>query len=331
MLYLYSSILIIGLGAVAWLFFQESKKGTPESQKLKIPPQDNKIPNLLDRLGLNQEPAVLHEPPKIKITPEVRLPEPLTSSVQAVSISEGTIMGDIELEAKYSELKTKYEKLESLFTEKSEALEKGEKALANEIKNRKDFNKVKDLLEKELKEAKDKNHKTQLELSSTQNEIENHKRRVHQLEEKIKSLEKEIREKEKQIDDLVKRLQTFASPTPPPKPLAVEPPEEPSLKALAPAPEESLPEEKPDVPVPTQSEPKLSEELSKPVPAFESQPTTPEPTQNIPEENIPKTPDQIQNLETPDQPPTLANEPAQEVIAEKPKEEDSTQSPENPA
>ena len=51
-------------------------------------------------------------------------------------------------------LKAKYKKLDEMFQEKSEELQKADNTLMNEMKNRQDFDKLKELLEGELREVK---------------------------------------------------------------------------------------------------------------------------------------------------------------------------------
>ena len=126
---------------------------------------------------------------------------------------EKSINREIELSAEISELKEKCAHLESMLKEKSVDLETAQAALDNELKNRKDFNKVKDILEKDLKDTKDKSRGIQVELSNAQSEGERYKKRITLLEEKVTRLEKDLLGKEDKIDELVKRLQTFASPS----------------------------------------------------------------------------------------------------------------------
>jgi hypothetical protein len=126
---------------------------------------------------------------------------------------EEKIEKEIEWLAELNGLKEKYAKLESLFNEKSSEYEKTKESLDHELQNRKEFNKVKDLLEKEVRDSKDKTRSIQGELNNTQTENENQKKRTAQLEEKAGKLEKELLEKEDKIEDLVKRMQAFASPS----------------------------------------------------------------------------------------------------------------------
>ena len=64
------------------------------------------------------------------------------------------------------EWKEKYDRLQNLFQEKSAELEKTQSQLESEISHRKDFNKIKDILEKELADTKDKLKNLQTELST---------------------------------------------------------------------------------------------------------------------------------------------------------------------
>ncbi|VAX34846.1 hypothetical protein MNBD_UNCLBAC01-1088 [hydrothermal vent metagenome] len=72
------------------------------------------------------------------------------------SESEKNVGQDLEVSIQLNELKEKCGRLEGLLGEKTTELEKVQKDFENELKNRNDFNKIKDVLEKELKEVKDK-------------------------------------------------------------------------------------------------------------------------------------------------------------------------------
>ena len=63
------------------------------------------------------------------------------------------------------------------------------KKLKNELNNRKEFNKIKDILEKDLREAKDRARNVQLELNAAKTEAEESKKRIDQLEDKVTKME----------------------------------------------------------------------------------------------------------------------------------------------
>ncbi len=96
-------------------------------------------------------------------------------------------------------LAERYERLDTLFKEKAQLLEKTTKELEQEQRNRKDFNKVKDLIEKELKDAKVRAKQAEGALNSAKDEAQVLTRRITQLEEKIKGLEKEIYARDDQL------------------------------------------------------------------------------------------------------------------------------------
>lgn len=144
---------------------------------------------------------------------------------------EKKIEQEIDLAAQIEEWKVKYERLDKLFNEKSAALTKSEEFLQNELSNRKEFNKLKDMLEKELREAKDKARNVQVELNVAKTEAEGSKKRIAQMEEKIIKMEKAILEKDDEAADLAKRLQAAASIPP----VTVAAPE-PEVKAQPPEP-----------------------------------------------------------------------------------------------
>ncbi len=148
--------------------------------------------------------------------------EGLTSRFAGPSIfDKEKIDKEIELTSQLNELKQKYETLDKLLKEKSSLLERNEEALQNELKNRKDFNKVKDILEKELKETKERARGLQVELTDAMAASEGHKKRITQIEEKTTKLQKTILEKDDEINNLLKRLQTFASPSTAATPISI--------------------------------------------------------------------------------------------------------------
>ena len=206
----YLIFILFGLGISIWLFFFEKKPTSKTSQiKQKVPKE---VPKLLDRLGLEESSG--HGELKIKdiaTPPKVQnqnIPKESTQKTQQETLD---VAEDPTQTLAYQELLAKCERLEKILNEKSQELEKKEKALASEIKARKDFNKVKDVLEKEIKEAKDKIHKTNLELGASQAESQNYKKRITQLEDKVTSKEKEILKKEDEIKDLTNCVQAAAS------------------------------------------------------------------------------------------------------------------------
>ena len=212
MLLFYLAAMVIGLGIVGWLFFGSSNTNPKDTKNTDSKDGKDNQPSLLERLGLNDDKPKKENAKSLKNAdlPEIKPPMqtlPETPTNTSLDLQENSLPPTID-----TELPAQYERLEVLFKEKSEQLEKSEKALANELKTHKEFNKIKDLLEKELKDTKDKNHKTQLELTAFQAEVENYKNRLSQSEGKIKLKEQDIKQKEQQIDELVKKLQTFAAP-----------------------------------------------------------------------------------------------------------------------
>ncbi len=114
-----------------------------------------------------------------------------------------------ELKNQFDGLKEKHQILVSLHEEKLVALEKAEQALGYEQKNRKDFNKVKDVLEKELKEVKDQSRAFQVAAKNSEMEAQSYQKRVNQLENKVKEVEKEVFVKEDDLKSAQKESQTF--------------------------------------------------------------------------------------------------------------------------
>ena len=214
--YILILLIMLGVGAIAWILIQEKKKENPnqpqKSAKPELEPKD-----LLGRLGLEspKTPTSITLPEIFKKVTLTKNPEGqstpnsmVTSPKQPIVPPPASTQIESEISLKYDELlasnmelKAQYAKLEALFAEKSLNLEKSEKNLNNELKNQKEFNKVKDILEKELKESKDRLRQFQGDLSTAETDTQTQLKRVSQLEEKVKNLEGDILVAEGAIND----------------------------------------------------------------------------------------------------------------------------------
>jgi len=229
-------IILGGFAVIGWLLWQEKQGETPtepqDQATAVLPPEMQVKPQeLLARVGLAEETAqgaqktfglfsgigLLRKRKKENIvatdesadlktgTASLRLDR--VSDTAASGQSEKLFASDTEaslqqdaLEMKYRELQERYEKIDALFQEKSESLEKSERNLANEIKNRKEFNKVKDILEKEIRDLKDAHRSAQNSVTSVQTEAQSYQNRIKQLEEKVTNLEKNLLAKEQELE-----------------------------------------------------------------------------------------------------------------------------------
>jgi len=253
-----------------------------------------------------QDSSKTEKPPLEK--PSLEMPETGTASivtesagpsVQKSTLSqeeENQLKKEIDLSTQLNELKEKCTNLDKLFNENSGALEKAQSALDNELRNRKEFNKVKDILEKELKDIKDRARNTQVELTSTQAESESSKKRIDQLEQKATKLEKEILEKENENEKLTKRLTELekvlaqkAQDKAPPSPQSQEteqkqPSQSQSVTAEA---EQSAQQTKEPEPTPAAEGPPANEEKE----SAPTEKTETEPTREAPQEGESTTPE----------------------------------------
>ncbi len=207
-LYMYAVLVGIGITTVVILIFFEQKKSIAKGKK-SVPHPSTEV---LQRLGLKEAQELVTKAVPQDVTSK-NPKETQTNIAQTKPESVSLSLLPTESE-EYLALKNKYERLEGLFEEKSTELDKKETVLANELKIRKDFNKVKDILEKELKDTKDKVHKFHLELTAAKGEIENQKNRVLQLEEKINGKNKDITEREGKIAELTKQLLNLTGKSP---------------------------------------------------------------------------------------------------------------------
>ena len=198
---------LVGIGVAAFIVISHGKKKKQEAAKVQeagvVTPE-----SVLQRVGLIPQSSE-KESSKIPATAIETTPQPPgeiknseTSSLSAKE--EKSLEREIELSSQLNDLKEKYALLDKLSKEKQKEFEDIESDLKNEIRNRKEFNKVKDLLEKELKDVKDKCHEFKNETSLARTKAETQERRIKQLEERLSGKEKEILEKEEEIKQILK-------------------------------------------------------------------------------------------------------------------------------
>ena len=229
----------VGLGFVGWLLLRDSTKPSledrgslsslqrPKEISVQSAPIENKWNAFLKkgRVLLNKFSfAKKKQGTEGKLSSDLLFKQPaaavpeaipalkLTPGVSLSKDEEKHIEEEIDLTLQFHELKEKYERLDSLFKEKSSELEKAQRSLETELRTRKEFNKVKDILEKELKDVKDRTHNLQIELISAKTEAEGYQKRINQLETKVTQLEKEILQKEEAMEELLKKQAKIESP-----------------------------------------------------------------------------------------------------------------------
>jgi len=185
---------------------------------------------------------------------------------------------EINASVELTELKEKYERLDKLFKEKSSELDNVKQTLESEQKNRKDFNKVKDLLEKELSDTKDRVRKIGLELTNNQAESESLKKQITQLEDKAANLENQLTKTQSTVQPVKPGPKSAVESSQKEEPvLALKPIEDPGI-VLEPA-------ETPEAPVDPMTENPPLTLLPDPVNENPANETNNEETPENPEEN----------------------------------------------
>lgn len=220
-LFIFAGAIFFGIGVIVWIFLQKDSRTAVEKIPTTLKTPDPAL-NLLNRIGLDQDgkpqSSILTESSTVTAKNFFLKTPPLSPGPKdnpTAPLEQTPTLEDDSIQISSDpELIVKCEKLEISLKEKNDELENIQKELALEVKARKDFNKIKDQLEKDIKGVKDANHKAQLELSASQAETANYKTHSAKLDEKLKTRDAAIKQNEKDIDDLVKRLQTFASATP---------------------------------------------------------------------------------------------------------------------
>lgn len=177
-------------------------------------PETVSLPSLKNLFQDDQEDTSTDEPKtgtaSIKTVASERSareqPSPKARSEEKTSENESALSSQL------SGLQEKYQKLDALFKEKSAELQKTKESLDNEIKNRKEFENVKELLEKEITDSKDRTRNIQAEGENAAAEIKRYEKRAAQFEEKADKLEKDLIEKDNKINELLNRLEVFTGP-----------------------------------------------------------------------------------------------------------------------
>ena len=202
---------------IAYLFLSVTIICTAIFMVFRLIRQEQKL-ELKLKLGENNDPIITKSPSPItarEVLKRLNIDEKETaaesnsqSQIAQKPVTETPAVNQKESEllikyeetaAEYQDLQLKYEKLSSLLNEKIGLADKHEKSLNHELKNRKEFNKVKDILEKELKDHRDKAKDLQASLTTAQTEVQSHLKRITQLEENINKLEKNIMAKDEEI------------------------------------------------------------------------------------------------------------------------------------
>lgn len=234
--YIITAVVLAALIFVFYLIWKEQDVGEDAEKQSEDPVT---AAGLLDRLGLETESATKRSHSSIKnggttvasflksliqskksdvslpLNPPDQTPPSQQSGTASLRLDNNPTGDDIEknveLAVKVDELKKttadlteKNQKSEQLIAEKNAALEKTIKELEQERKHRKEFNKIKDLLEKELKDVRENAKQIQIELTTSKTENQSYQNRIAQLKEKIQQLETLCTQKDSQITKLSK-------------------------------------------------------------------------------------------------------------------------------
>jgi len=249
--FIFYMITAVVLAALIFVFYLIWKEQDIEDGSLKDSGDPVTAAGLLDRLGLENhqtkkqswfkragqgigaffQSLIPSKKPAVSLSPE-HPREPQSTQSGSASLRLDNVITDnvdknVELSVKIDELQAvitdlteKIRKSEQFITEKNNTIDKITKELDYERKHRKEFNKVKDLLEKELKDVKDSAKQVQIELAASKTENQTHQNRIEQLREKIQQLETLCLQKDARISEL--------SRTPAQQPFRAEPSESPT-------------------------------------------------------------------------------------------------------
>ena len=191
---------ILGVGVAAFIVVRSEKKEKELAAKSKGPEAVTPL-SVLQNVGLslNESGQKILSEEMIPLPPQEDVPQKSIISVEEEEILDR----EIEVAAELSTLKEKHERLERLFNEKQLELEAVDNNLKSEVKNRKEFNRVKDILEKELRDVRDRSHELSNKTKEAEARSENLTRRIEQLEKKLTATEKELLVKEDEVKKLL--------------------------------------------------------------------------------------------------------------------------------
>jgi hypothetical protein len=187
-------IIFVGFGVILWLLWREGKQRRLQKVIKSEEPQKEEVnPSaLLQRAGLSEVSGIQG----LRLD---RMGKSFSSTSQdspSFQIESDMALKLDDLRIQHEDLKKKYHKLDQLLQDRMAAHDKAEKNLASELKNRKEFNKIKDLFEKELRDKKDDCRKFQIEVKNAQNEAQSYFKRIDQLEESLKKAAGALKEQE---------------------------------------------------------------------------------------------------------------------------------------
>lgn len=207
---------ITALGVV---FFVLSRENASE-KSMQPSPQD-----LLKRVGLKPKPKSSKMTKKsgllsafVKPKKEVDQPAPVnedvdTMSAQAIVVNEPVQLSEAEeieldkeinLSLEIREIKEKFEVAQKQIKEKNQELHVLEDQLKREKSKRRDFNKVKDILEKQLSDANNKAQQSLNEVTAAKVESANFAKRILQVNESLSKKEKLLVEKIEEAEVLTR-------------------------------------------------------------------------------------------------------------------------------
>ncbi|MDP8212010.1 MAG: hypothetical protein P9X22_01805 [Candidatus Zapsychrus exili] len=210
-------LIVLSVAGIAFVIFT-MKKEEPcdESEIAEISPEQVETTNkssLLNFLSFGKKKEDIVEP--LSLTEDsledsdIGTASLMTSPVEELSQSEKIIEEIVQEEVALPEDNTeeKKTKLEELLKEKNAALEELQKALNKEQENRESFDKVKEILQKELIDTREKARKAKKELSLTSDEGDQYAEQIDELQEKANNLERNLEDKDKDIEELTRRLE----------------------------------------------------------------------------------------------------------------------------
>ena len=184
--------LFVGAGIIALLFFQDNGRNQRNADKELIT-GINKISKQIDEWEKNLDHFFIKKFQKPVVATKVENPFSNSEGKKIVAVLAQEHVAQVDEPIDW---KTKYEKIEILFIEKSTMFEKLEKACENEIKNRNEFSLLQKILEEQIEKTKEKNRQLQSELSLLRNENEEYRAKIIQLENQILENQKIIQEQE---------------------------------------------------------------------------------------------------------------------------------------
>jgi len=174
-------LIVVGLGFVGWLIFNEKSHHAPSPQTDVSPKEKISASHLKTRLQLEADQFIAS-----------RSQEADSSKTQKVTPEMELALKCDELHNKLVETGKQFEAMNAKHQERSRLLNKAEKSLKNEIRHQKSLPRVQEQMKQELKDLHQLTEQQEIVVNDSQENAKDCQETINQLEEKSKKVNQHI-------------------------------------------------------------------------------------------------------------------------------------------